>query len=115
MKILENCITLASKVTLYIPATIHTTKAINNIKEVKAAAKLLSELFGGATSTPAVGYWMSDASGLVKEKTTLVFAYCNQADLENGIDEVVNFCRQLKIDMDQESVAMEINGTMYFV
>lgn len=115
MKILENCFTLASKITIYVPATTHVDHAINNTAEVKATAELLATLFGGATSSAALGYWKSANAGLVKEKTTLVFAYCKEQDLENGIDQVVAHCNQLKTSMDQEAIALEVNGTMYFV
>jgi hypothetical protein len=115
MKALENCITLASKVTIYVPATVNTTKTASNAKQVKAAAELLAQLFGGATSSAAVGYWVSESAGLVKEKTTVVFAYCTEEALDKGIENVVSFCRTLKADMSQEAIALEVNGSMYFI
>ena len=115
MKGLEKCIALASKVIIYVPATVHADKPVSNEKEVKATAELLAKLFGGATSSSAIGYWMSQTAGLIREKTTIVFAYCQQADLEAHIEEVVAYCETLKTAMSQESIALEVNGTMYFV
>ena len=78
-------------------------------------AALLSELFGGATSTPALGYWMSPAAGLVAEATTVVFAYAADAALQEHVGRVVELCEELKREMGQEAIALEINGEMYFI
>jgi hypothetical protein len=82
---------------------------------VDKTASVLSECFGGATSCKCIGYWTSAAAGLVKENTTQVFAYCNQQDLEKLFDVVYNLCLTLKKEMNQEAIALEINGEMYFI
>jgi hypothetical protein len=111
---LANAFKLSSKITLYVPATIH-EKEVDNTAFVDDAAKLFSACFGGSTSTPALGYWLSGSVGLIKEKTTIVFAYCNDSDLQANIDKVVTFCENLKTDLQQEAIALEINGEMYFI
>ena len=73
----------------------------------------LSECFGGATSTPALGYWMSNTVGLVK-KYYMIFAYASDTDLQANIEKVISFCENLKTELTQESIALEINGEMYF-
>jgi hypothetical protein len=115
MKGLENLIPMASKITVYVPATTHVSKHTNNAVQIKATAELLARLFGGSTSSPALGYWVSNEQRLVTEKTTVVFAYCNEAALEDGIMEVIEYCRKLKAEMTQEAIALEVNGSMYFV
>ena len=115
MKRLEHCFKLGSKVTVYVPSTVEVDKSVDNEKYVKAVAEKLSTWFGGATSTPARGYWVSSTAGLVKENTTVVFAYTNTEGLESNIDRLVDLCEWLKAEMTQESVALEINGEMYFI
>lgn len=83
--VLKNCLKLSSKITVYVPATNGIDKAADNTEQVKKTAALLSELFGGATSTPALGYWMSPAAGLVAEATTVVFAYAADAALQEHV------------------------------
>ncbi len=112
---LKQCLKLSSKVTVYVPATNGVDTAADNTEQVKATAALLSECFGGATSTPALGYWLSPVAGLVAENTTVVFAYASDADLQQNIGRVVEHCEKLKADMGQEAVALEINGDMYFI
>ena len=112
---LENAFKLSSRVTVYIPSTTDVNEKADTSKYIDEAAALMSKLFGGATSTPALGYWLSPAAGLVKEISTMVFAYCSDNDLTNGIDELVNFCEKIKTELKQEAVALEINGEMYFI
>lgn len=114
-KKLLNAFKLSSKITVYIPATNNINKEIDNSKYVNECAALLSECFGGATSTPALGYWLSNVEGLVKENTTLVFAYCKESDLEKNLDKVVTYCDNIKKELNQEAIALELNGEMYFI
>ena len=106
--------TLSNKVTVYIPATVNINQEIDNTKYVEKAATLLSDLFGGATATEAVGFWTSPTMGLVKERTTMVFAYADQDALRTGIDQVIDFALNLKTELAQDSVAVEVNGEMMF-
>lgn len=115
MKKLNNLFKLGSKVTVYVPSTVNVNEQVDNTEYVDKVAKCLSKWFGGATSTPARGYWVSEKDGLVKENTTVVFAYTNTEGLEHHIDEVVELCEWLKGTMGQESVAFELNGEMYFI
>lgn len=112
---LQNMFKLSSKVTVYIPSTTDINKQIDNSVYIDNCASLLSECFGGATSTPALGYWMSNTVGLVKESTTMVFAYASDLDLQANIEKVITFCENLKVELKQDAVALEINGEMYFI
>lgn len=112
---LKACIKLSSKITVYVPATQGVDQQTDNTAQVERVASVLADLFGGATSTPAVGYWLSPAAGLVAERTTIVFAYCADKALQEHIDKVLELCQWLKDDMRQEAVALEINGEMYFI
>ena len=112
---LQNLFKLSSKITVIVPATININKEIDNTPYVDRAAALLSECFGGATATQTIGYWTSPTAGLVKEKSTTVFAYCKEADLQEKADKVIEFCMELKEELKQDAIAMEINGEMYFI
>jgi hypothetical protein len=112
---LQNMFKLSSKVTVYIPSTTDIDKEIDNTKYVNECATLLADCFGGATSTPALGYWISNTAGLVKENTTMVFAYASDKDLQTKINRVITFCEKLKTELTQDAIALEINGEMYFI
>ena len=105
---LKTMFSLKSKITVYIPATVNIDQKIDNSKYVDAVATLLSDCFGGATSTEALGYWVSD-------NTTMVFAYAGEDDLRKNLDKVIDFCQDLKTELKQDAVALELNGEMFFI
>lgn len=112
---LKEMFSLRSKITVYVPATVNIDQVIDNTEYVNRTATLLSECFGGATSTEALGYWVSPTAGLVKENTTMVFAYASDDDLRKNLDKVIDHCKALKEEMQQDAVALELNNEMFFI
>ena len=92
---LKNMFKLSSKVTVYIPSTTDINKEVDTSAYIDNCATLLSNCFGGATSTNALGCWTSPTMGLVKEKTTLVFAYCTTEQLDEHIEKVIDFAMEI--------------------
>lgn len=115
MKAFKNLIPLNHKITIYVPSTKDINTPIDNTKEVEATAKLLSNCFGGATSTEAVGYWVSDTMGLVKEHPTLVYAYATEENFKKYIDLILDYCYQLLKDMSQDAISLEIDNQLYLI
>lgn len=111
-KRLEELFILSHKVTIYVPATKDIDTPIDNTPYVERFATLFSDLFGGATSTQAIGYWTSPTKGLVKEGTTLVFAF---AESLAEIDKVADAAAEMCLELDQDAVALEIDGRMAFI
>ena len=112
---LKNLIKLSSKVTIFIPSTTDVNKPIDESAYIDRAAAELSKLFGGATSTPALGFWLSDSEGLVRERVNLVYSNCTDAQLNEHIESVIEFCETIKAELNQEAIALEINGELYFI
>lgn len=112
---LKNMFKLSSKVTIYVPSTMDINNPIDTSKFVDETATLLSNCFGGATSCETLGYWTSPKAGLVKEKSTMVFAYCSDTDLQKHAETVIDFCENMKTELKQDAIALEINGEMYFI
>lgn len=112
---LKNLFKLSSRVTIYVPSTTDIDKSIDTTEYVNKTHELLSTCFGGSTETKAVGCWMSPTAGLVKETTTMVFSYCKEEDLENNIEKVYKWCYKMCDELKQDSIALELNGVMYFV
>lgn len=114
-KRLEKLQALRHKVAIYVPGTNGVNTAADNARYVQMAAATLSNLFGGATATPAIGYWMSDAAGLVEEKTTIVYAYAGNEALEDKLGAVIEFCEGMKEELTQEAISLAIDDSMYFI
>lgn len=98
----------AWRVALYVPSTQGATP-INNAAYVRAALEKFSSLFGGASASPLKGAWLGE-SGLVLENTVIVYAYAPKIHHETR-RAIVAYAEQLKRDMNQESVAIEITKT----
>ena len=106
---------LSHKFSIYVPSTIDTNKETDNTKKVNETLSFLSSLFGGATKTDAFGAWVSEAAGLVTEKVSLCYSYCSLIDKYKHIKKVKEFARNLKNEMGQEAVSLEIDGKLLFV
>ncbi len=115
MKKFNNLIALNHKVCVYVPSTQGVSTEADNSKHIEATAELLSNCFGGATSTEAVGYWVSDEEGLVKEHPVLVYAYAKEEDFIKYIDLVLDYCNELKKALQQEAISLEVDNKLYFI
>ena len=109
---------LKARVTVY--ATVGTSDAADNAREVDSVAAALSAWFGGATIQPGAGCWMSETCGLVKEDTTTIYAACTAEHLAEKIGDVLELCRNLKVEMKQEAIALQLDGVpgssgLYFI
>lgn len=114
-KKLKNLISLNQNVKIYIPSTIDINKDSDNSSSVEQALSLLASNFGGATSYQAFGAWLSASGQLVKEKVTICEAFCKEIELQEKIEDIYDFCLKLKIELKQEAIALEVNGTLHLV
>lgn len=115
MKTLKHCIKLSSSIKVYVPSTVNVNERIYSQEWIDKTLKFLSQCFGGSTASNALGAWVSSNGELVKEDVTMVFAYTNQSDLESNIDKVYGFCLDMKKDLTQEAIALEVNGELYLI
>jgi hypothetical protein len=110
-----NAIELASRVSIYVPSTVDVDKASDTSAWIDNACKALATMFGGATTTPAIGTWLATNGDLVREDVTIVFAYAKGDALEAHGPNVVDFCERMKAALSQEAVALEVNGKLYLI
>ena len=104
-----------NKVSIYVPSTVNINRSINNEKQVLSTIKQMSLLFGGATSYKCVGGWIADNGEIVTERVNIVYSFCDKKSLQNNMSKVINICQQIKKDMQQEAVTLEINGKATFI
>ncbi len=106
---------LPQRVALYVPGTQGPATATDNAAQVERVARRFCEMFGGATAQESTGFWMSDTAGLVREAVTIVFAACTAAQLREHLPDVLTLAQQIKDEMQQEAVSVEINGALYII
>jgi hypothetical protein len=103
-------------ISLIIPSTVDVNTTIDPSEFVKKTLAFCGEKFGGATSTvKASGVWNSDAEGLVDEDVYIVMSYTTDNALKEHLDDVFEFVRNMKEDLRQEKMAMEINKKLILV
>lgn len=106
---------LPQRVALYVPGTQGTATATDNAAQVERVARAFCGWFGGATAQESTGFWMSDTAGLVREAVTIVYAACTADQLRDRLPDVLTLAQQIKQDMAQEAVSVELNGTLYII
>lgn len=115
MKTLKFKFDLDSKVAIYVPSTINVTEETDNRKQVLNVIRRLSEMFGGATASDAVGGWVSQSGEVIVEKVKVVYSFCTTSQLKDRIDDILAICEDIKNEMKQEAVTLEINGQVKFI
>ena len=114
-EIMQQAVTLPQRVALYVPGTQGPATATDNAAQVERVAREFCGWFGGATAQPSAGYWLSDTAGLVREAVTIVFAACTADQLREHLPDVLTLAQQIKAEMQQEAVSVELNGNLYII
>ena len=115
---LQNLIKLSSNIKLLVPSTIDVDLPVDDQefnREVDKALAFLGLLFGGSTASDALGAWLSESSGLVKEKVKVVESYSTSDGLSEHIERVVDYAVDMKKRLNQESVGLIVNNELYLV
>lgn len=98
---------------------IPTTQAVDTATDTSGyrdrTLKFMAERFGGATCKEASGVWNSEKLGLVGEVIYIIHSYITQADLNDHLDEVVSYIKELKKELQQEAMALEVNNKLTLI
>ena len=108
-------IALPERVALYVPSTTDTDKPTDNAAQVERVAREFCGWFGGATAQQSAGYWISDTAGLVREAVTIVYAACTAAQLREHLPDVLQLAQQIKAEMQQEALSIQIDEALYII
>ncbi|MCI5120033.1 MAG: hypothetical protein D3908_02340 [Candidatus Electrothrix sp. AUS4] len=102
-------------ISVFIPTTMDVDKEFDTSAYVQKTLEFLGERFGGATSTKGDGAWKSASQGMVNETVYIVIAYVTENELNNYIDNVIDFVKAVKKELNQEAMSIEINNKMILV
>ena len=58
---------------------------------------------------------IDDAAGLVSENVTIVYSYASDEALKTGIHKVLQFAHEMKSELKQSAVSLEVNGELYLI
>jgi len=75
---------------------------------------VLSNLFGGSTEYSAKGHYLNKEKKMVSEDVTVIVSFTDTLD---DFDKrmVRELAKEIKAELNQESVAIEFNGTMELI
>ncbi len=104
-----------NQVSIFIPTTIDVDQAVDTTPFVERTLAFLGQRFGGATTNQARGVWNSADSGLVGEDIHIVRSYATQADLDRFLQEILSYVEELKQELRQEAMAVEINQKLMLI
>ncbi len=106
-------IMLDNRVAVYIPSTYDINKPIDSTRQVNRALEYLTTLFGGSTAIQSArGVWQSETLGLIHEKITIIESFCSADSLTRNIRDIRKFAREIKHELQQESIAIKVNNTL---
>lgn len=108
-------VTLPQRVALYVPGTQGPATTTDNAAQVERVAREFCGWFGGATAQQSAGYWLSESAGLVRESVTIVYAACTAEQLRDNLPAVLNLAQQIKAEMQQEAVSLELDSVLYII
>lgn len=106
---------LNHKLEIYVPSTVNVDTPVDNTKQVERVLKHLARQFGGASAQQIRGCWIAENGNPVFENTVICFAYCEADTLEWGKTVLQVLAEDLKTTMQQEAVAVVIDGVMDFI
>lgn len=104
-----------NQVGVFIPTTFDVDSKVDTSMYVQQTLNFLAERFGGATSKEVSGVWNSDKVGLVGEKVFIVHTYVTPSALNEHLDEVIEYVKELKVVMRQEAMALEVNRKLTLI
>lgn len=108
---------LSHTVKIYVPSTVKGSIPITeeaHEKFVDQALTNFSNWFGGATAVQGKGAWVDDNKKLIKEDVTIVYSFAEKLDKES-VNQVVAYAKQMKEELAQSSISLEVDGKMYFI
>lgn len=107
---------LSQKIVLTVPSTNCNQEPDleTHTRMVDHAENRFGEWFGGWTTTGGRGGWIG-SQGKVVEDVALVTAFCDGGKLQVHEVNVKNLAAEIAYLMEQECVALEINGTLLFI
>ncbi len=97
---------LYSRVAIYIPSQF--------VDAINQTAELFSQKFGGCSVLNIEGYWKNGSGILEKENITVVYSFTNLEDGKLKQFAVIQG-KKLAKRLNQESIAVEVNGEMYLI
>jgi hypothetical protein len=117
-ELLNSCIERLERtnsIGIFIPTTMEVDQKMDTTEYMDRTMGFMAERFGGATCKIANGVWHSEKAGLVGEVVYIVHSYITRTDMNLYLDEVVEYIKNLKRELRQEAMALEVNNKLTLI
>jgi hypothetical protein len=104
-----------NKVRLYIPSKDRRGKRVSNRKVVAEAEELFVHCFGGCTLLEARGVYLEEGGKFIRERIKIIESSCTDDELGEHLPTVRAFAERVKVELNQEAVALEVNNVLEFI
>lgn len=104
-----------NQIGVYIPTTADTEQQTLVSTCVEKTVSFMRKIFGSAAQEQVKGLWNSHDAGLVENDIFLVRSYCSQPVLDKHMSEVVDYVENLKQELQQETMALEVNQKLMLI
>ncbi len=99
---------------VYIPSISKSGRPCASAYYTDKVSKKFAILFGGFTTTQSIGGYVDTEGKLIQENVTLIKSFLPNLDNETQLN-LFRIASNLKVEMEQESIALEVSGQMFFV
>lgn len=108
---------LNHQIKIYVPSTINGNQPATDLAacHVENALSVFAKIFGGATAIQAIGAYISQTLGLIKEPVTIVYSFTDDKTAADSIPRVMELARLICLNMRQECVSVELDNELIFV
>lgn len=109
---------LPVEMAVYVPSTSNVSEAIDDNamrKRVDEVSKTLSTMFGGYTSSEAVGGYVSKDGNLVNEKIIRVVSYSTKDSFNENKVKLIEMLASWASEWGQEAIGYEYEGDLYYI
>jgi len=119
-KIAKGAFELPMELVIYVPSTKEANQIIPKSElqqRVKSVKTYLSNLFGGFSSSPIDGGYVSEDKnkGLIEEDAVKVTAFATKEALESNMDAFLAKVKKWCAQWSQESIGLEFEGDLFYV
>lgn len=106
-------------VEVYVPSTRNASVPISKAvfkRRVAETESFVDRLYGGSTELSGIGSWVEPKTGhLIKERVTIVSSTADPVRFLKYDANLKKFLMRKKRQWGQKTIAVEVNGHLYFV
>lgn len=103
------------KIGIYIPTLSKHGESLPYHQSIDDSMQFMGKLFGGATCVEARGIWKTQDELLVDEKVFQVLSYTSSKALTDHVNGVISYAKNLKDNLEQDAIAVEIDGKLSII